>query len=597
MIDYERKKKIFENLPSLFLYFSLVDDSDVEEEGLFVTGTTHLCICILVCLMDSIGESSGAASSSSSSIGAHKRAADNDGLVEGSASKKARGNGAGDTRILTQLVDEAIVFSVTDRTEVEDRGILREYPLTRTTEFHCDICGRDVTHEVRIKCHVSEADICLECFKDGKETSTHKANMPYSVIDNLTEDLHDGWEVAEELALLEGLRLYGIGNWDDISTHIGTRNSSSCKQHYWRFYLGQDKEKEEEDRAVGAHTGAGGSSSASDVPDDPFAVPAKATGTGQAKGGAAAGSRPNKQQKPHMPGHDISGYLPLRGDFEVEHDNNAELAIADMDFPADDNPLERSLKLKIIEMYNAKLDERERRKKMVERYGLLEFQKLKAEMKKRPKEERDVYDRMRVFARFLEKSEHDQFVENLIHEMRLRKRIDKLREYRENGIRTLQEGQIYDLEKQKRDQEAKLKKHRAETAYLFKKTTTTGGAQRSARYAKRESGNGAVKKGGTKGAPPSDLKKATAAGSVVPHYDKLDVSKLEGVDKLDEKEREMCSLLRLPPSKYLIIKETLVKECLKQGVLSKTNARRVIQMDVKKSGKLYDFFVDTGLIA
>ena len=46
----------------------------------------------------------------------------------------------------------------------------------------------------------------------------------------LTEDLHDGWEVAEELALLEGLRLYGIGNWDDISTHIGTRNSSTCKQ-------------------------------------------------------------------------------------------------------------------------------------------------------------------------------------------------------------------------------------------------------------------------------------------------------------------------------------------------------------------------------
>ena len=82
---------------------------------------------------------------------------------------------------------------------------------------------------------------------------------------------------------------------------------------------------------------------------------------------------------------------PLRGDFEVEHDNNAELAIADMDFPVDDNPLERSLKLKIIEMYNAKLDERERRKKMVQRYGLLDFQKLKADMKKRPKEYQITY--------------------------------------------------------------------------------------------------------------------------------------------------------------------------------------------------------------
>ena len=57
--------------------------------------------------------------------------------------------------------------------EVEDRGILREYPLTRTTEFHCDICGKDVTHEVRIKCFVSKADICLQCFKDGKETEKH----------------------------------------------------------------------------------------------------------------------------------------------------------------------------------------------------------------------------------------------------------------------------------------------------------------------------------------------------------------------------------------------------------------------------------------
>ena len=52
--------------------------------------------------------------------------------------------------------------------EVEDRGILREYPLTRTTEFHCDICGKDVTHEVRIKCFISKADICLQCFKDVK---------------------------------------------------------------------------------------------------------------------------------------------------------------------------------------------------------------------------------------------------------------------------------------------------------------------------------------------------------------------------------------------------------------------------------------------
>ena len=88
--------------------------------------------------------------------------------------------------------------------------------------------------------------------------------------------------------------------------------------------------------------------------------------------------------------------------FEVEHDNDAELAIADMDFPLNDNPLERSLKLKIIEMYNSKLDERERRKRMVERYGLL-VHKNKQIDKRRPKAERDIQDRMRVFANFCKK--------------------------------------------------------------------------------------------------------------------------------------------------------------------------------------------------
>jgi transcriptional adapter 2-alpha len=486
--------------------------------------------------------------------------------------KRARIAGPGVAEVLESLVDDTLVFGVGRGTEVEDRGVLREYPLTRTTEFHCDICNRDVTHEVRIKCHVSKSDICLECFKDGKETETHKKDMPYSVIDNLTEDLHDGWEVAEELALLEGLRLYGIGNWEDIATHIGTRNSATCKKHYWKYYLGLDRR----DTNTGTvSSGAAVASSRSPSPSIP---------TG--KGGASGGTKTGATESTELPGHDISGYLPLRGDFEIEHDNDAELAIADMDFPVNDNPTERSLKLKIIEMYNAKLDERERRKKMVERYGLLDFQKLKADMKRRPQDEREVYDRMRVFARFLEKHEHDQFVESLIHEMHLRKRISKLREYRQNGIRTLQEGQLYDLEKQKRDQEAKIKKHRADASYLFKKKTTTGGAQRSARYAQRA---GVSDKGGP-GASESALPKVEL------NYDMMDLSDSPDVDKLSEKEKQLCGTLRLEPRKYLVVKDTLLKECLKQGVLSQGNARRMIQMHVNKTGKLYDFFVNTKLI-
>ena len=34
----------------------------------------------------------------------------------------------------------------------------------------------------------------------------------------------------------------------------------------------------------------------------------------------------------NTPGAQLAGYMPLRGDFDVEHDNDAELLLADMEF-------------------------------------------------------------------------------------------------------------------------------------------------------------------------------------------------------------------------------------------------------------------------
>jgi len=552
--------------------------------------------------------------------------------TEGPPSKKFNRGSENDEnveKVLSELVNGENIFYTGRRKdihsdfsgrEVEDRGILREYPLTRTTEFHCDICGKDVTHEVRVKCYVSQADICLECFKDGKETEKHKSNMPYSVIDNLTEDMHEGWECAEELALLEGLRLYGIGNWDDIATHIGTRNDNACKEHYWKCYLKGHEDEEitspKVDRTSSTTTTTTTTDNDTTTNDNNDSISKhdnnnsndfNASNGNYAEAGGKKpvdrksnattdnGSRSNgnnavQLRKDKLPGSDISGYLPLRGDFEVEHDNDAELAIADMDFPLNDNPLERSLKLKIIEMYNCKLDERERRKRMVERYGLLEVHKNKQIEKRRPKAERDIHDRMRVFARFLKKKEYDTFVNNLIREMQLRQNIEKLREYRENGIRTLQEGRIYDLEKIKRDQEAKVRKHRASTPYLFKNSSKTGGTQRNARYAKR--GEDSAK--GATNSPSGASSKNTIHSEL--QYELLNVSNLPQVEKLSDKEKKLCSTLRLDPTRYLSIKNAIVKECLKQGTLGKNKANRIIKMDLNKSGELYDFFVSTSVI-
>jgi len=125
--------------------------------------------------------------------------------------------------------------------------------------------------------------------------------------------------------------------------------------------------------------------------------------------------------------------MPLRGDFDVEHDNDAELILADMEFSPDDHESEKELKLKIIEIYNSKLDERERRKKFVLERGLLDYKKHQAIERRRPKEERELYNRLKCFARFHTPEEHEEFVQGLIKEMRLRQRIEKLQVRRGHG--------------------------------------------------------------------------------------------------------------------------------------------------------------------
>jgi transcriptional adapter 2-alpha len=58
----------------------------------------------------------------------------------------------------------------------------------------------------------------------------------------------------------------------------------------------------------------------------------------------------------------LVGYMPKRGDFDTEYDDEAETRICEMEFNDDDTEEETKLKLQVLEYYNARLDERIRRK-------------------------------------------------------------------------------------------------------------------------------------------------------------------------------------------------------------------------------------------
>lgn len=93
---------------------------------------------------------------------------------------------------------------------------------------------------------------------------------------------------------------------------------------------------------------------------------------------------------------EIVGYMPKRGDFEVEYDNDAELLLAEMEFNDDDSEEEKKMKFRLIDIYNHKLTERIRRKEFVISRKLLDLKEQNRLDKTRTKEEKEIYNMMKV---------------------------------------------------------------------------------------------------------------------------------------------------------------------------------------------------------
>jgi transcriptional adapter 2-alpha len=97
------------------------------------------------------------------------------------------------------------------------------------------------------------------------------------------------------------------------------------------------------------------------------------------------------------------------------------------------------LKLKndVIELYNARIDERIRRKKFVLERGLLDFKRVQKQERKKTKEEREIINAMKIFARFNSQEEHEKLVNSLLKERMLREMIEQLKYFKNKGLTSL----------------------------------------------------------------------------------------------------------------------------------------------------------------
>ncbi|ORX33626.1 hypothetical protein BD324DRAFT_653928 [Kockovaella imperatae] len=551
----------------------------------------------------------------------------------------------------------------------------------------CDGCGVDVTQTVRIKCAAKgceDVDICPNCFCEGKEFNPHKPWHEYKVVEQhswpiFTED----WGADEELLLISGLIIHGLGNWIEVASHVGTRTKEECEKHYISTYIeAEQKSDPDSDRPYVKREFMPSMHENFDIDPDEFQNRKKARIEELRKPQTLPPAGPPMVSAPTN--HEVSGFMPGRLEFEHEVDNEAEMAIKDLEFrlvykyggdeqpaakvtepieeeddededeesdkeakdqkpvskngkpepvrvkseprdeeqpeasssrmsgspsptkpdvngkgkgradPADDEEDEDELEIKLalLDIYFNKLDKRQEAKELLFDRGLTEHKRLQALDKKRARDERELVQRYKVFAKLQTAQDYETLIEGIIYEHQLRKRITELQEYRKMGITTGAEAEAYDAAKVARAGYRPLNSTRPEVM-------PTG--------ARANAGQHRFLHGAAYGTPPPvDAKKHMDSREPTPRIPliasrkpatPLNLANSASLDLLSTEEQSLCSSLRVLPKPYLTIKEMYIRENeRRKGQLRRRDARKMMKIDVNKSGRIFDFLVSAGML-
>ncbi|XP_034025088.1 transcriptional adapter 2-alpha isoform X2 [Thalassophryne amazonica] len=242
---------------------------------------------------------------------------------------------------------------------------------------------------------------------------------------------------------------------------------------------------------------------------------------------------------------DMAGYMPARADFMEEFDNYAEWDLKDIDFVDDDSDILHALKLAVVDIYHSRLKERQRRKKIIRDHGLINLRKFQMEFE-------------------------------------LRKEIRRLQEYRRAGIKSFCSAKVYERVKRMREDERRKRTMLCDVLQYIQ----------DGRACQQWLSKQAAIDAGVTPAVTAITVSATGRRSAPP----LNLTGLPGTEKLNEKEKELCQVVRLVPGAYLEYKQALLNECRRQGGLRLAQARALIKIDVNKTRKIYDFLIKEGYI-
>lgn len=488
-------------------------------------------------------------------------------------------------------------------------------------KYICNVCSSDITSTVRIRCaskECSDYDLCVTCFSKGEQNVHHKAaEHPYQVIEPHSIPIFDeDWGADEELLLLEGAEQYGLGSFADIADHIGGfREKDEVRDHYIKTYVDSPNFPLPE-RASPADTRL-----STAIPREEFQQRKKRRieeRKQQIAEHSATAPTPAKPTSSIPSCHEVAGFMPGRLEFENEYFNEAEEAVQHMQFSPEEgiNPTtgqfdpETELKMVVMTIYNDRLTARTDRKRVILGHKLEEYRKNMAIEKKKSKEQKDLYQKLKPFARLMSHNDFVEFSQDLETEQDLRLAIAQLQEWRRMRIPTLKLGAKYEEEKKTR-----LARTMSQPGQFDRMASSIRPSKPQANQGIPEIGENVVKYTTKQDLP---VRLAADNGFRPPDHNTSPkapkqpaLNPIPGVNSahwdedsapdwqlLTPGEHDLCNMLRMHPKAYIAIKNEILREAQKaEGKLKKKHVREICKLDTTRGGRIFEFLCNEGWIA
>ena len=323
------------------------------------------------------------------------------------------------------------------------------------SKITCKFCSKEITNNIQFLCpECNNSIFCINCLLSpifSNSLTWHKHN--FHIIDKMNFPLFSlNWSLKEEITLLSLIERHGLDNWEDIADSLKTKTKVECEAHYYSFYYQNKNVKFPletdiifiKDPNIGAYVinneillrnNTKVQVKMNEIIKNQGTIPE----ISNSKGNKAIRNIKKQDNNDSSYANSIQGYWPKRFEFDIEYLNEAENDIAELEFLEEDTEEDRKLKFKMLELYNSELDERQKRKEFVIGRNLLDIKKQINFEKKLPRDEREIYNCLKPFARFLSPVEFQDFFEGIIIEKNLRQRIEQLKNLKAQGCKTYED--------------------------------------------------------------------------------------------------------------------------------------------------------------